>query len=101
MTNLDECKSIETHWTALYENGDNVTYFDSFGVEYIPKEITKIIINTKITANIYRTKGYDSVNCEYFCTGFIDFMLNNESLADFTNSFFPNRFKMNDYIILE
>ena len=37
--NLDEYKSIETHWIALYVNAKNVTYFDSFGVEHIPKEI--------------------------------------------------------------
>ena len=30
--NLDESKSIETHWIALYVNVDNVTYLDSFGV---------------------------------------------------------------------
>ena len=37
--NLDEYKSIGTHWIALYVNAENVTYFDSFGVEHIPKEI--------------------------------------------------------------
>ena len=37
--NLNEYKSIESHWVALHVNCDNVTYFDSFGVEYIPKEI--------------------------------------------------------------
>ena len=31
--NLDEYKSIETLWIALYVNGDNVRYFDSFGKE--------------------------------------------------------------------
>ena len=35
--NLGEYTSIETHQIALYVNGDNVTYCDSFGVEYIPK----------------------------------------------------------------
>ena len=39
--NLDEYKSIGTHWIALYVNDNNVTYFDSFGVEHIPKEIKK------------------------------------------------------------
>ena len=34
-----EFKSIGTHWIALYVNGDNIIYFDSFGVEHIPKEI--------------------------------------------------------------
>ena len=43
--NLVECNSIGTHWIALYKNGDNVTYFDSFGDEYIPKEIKKFISN--------------------------------------------------------
>ena len=33
--NLDEYKSIETHWIVFYVNCDNVTYFDVFGVEYI------------------------------------------------------------------
>ena len=36
--NLDEYKSIGTHWTALYLNANNVVYFDSFGVEHIPKK---------------------------------------------------------------
>ena len=39
--NLDEFKSIGTHWIPLYVNGNNTTYFDSFGVEHIPKEIKK------------------------------------------------------------
>ena len=37
--NLDEYESIETHWIALCVNDNNVTCFDSFGVEHIPKEI--------------------------------------------------------------
>ena len=34
--NLHEYKSIGTHWIALQVNDDNITYFDSFGVKYIP-----------------------------------------------------------------
>ena len=37
--NLDEYKSIGTHWISLYLNAKDVTYFGSFGVEHIPKEI--------------------------------------------------------------
>ena len=36
--NLDEYSDIGTHWVALNVQ-NNVTYFDSFGVEHIPKEI--------------------------------------------------------------
>ena len=37
--NLDEYESIWTHWTALHVNDNNVTYFESLGVEHVPKEI--------------------------------------------------------------
>ena len=37
--NLNEFKSIGTHWIALYVNANNIVYFDDFGVEHIPKEI--------------------------------------------------------------
>ena len=36
--NLDEYRDIETHSIALYVNNKTVTYFDSFGVEHLPKE---------------------------------------------------------------
>ena len=50
-------------------NNNNVTYFDSFGVEHIPKEIKEFVKNKNITANIFRIQAYDSVMCEYFCIG--------------------------------
>ena len=34
--NLDEYSDIGTHWVALYVQNNDVTYFDSFGVEHIP-----------------------------------------------------------------
>ena len=58
--NIDEFKSIRTHWMALYVNYNNATYFDSFGVEQIPKEIKKFIGNKNIITNIYRIRTYDS-----------------------------------------
>ena len=74
-----------------------MTYFDSFGVEHIPKDIKKFTKN--IIANIFRLQSYDSVMCEYFCIGFIDFMLQGKNLTDFTNLSSPNDFKKNDDII--
>ena len=43
--NLDEYSDIGTHRIALYVNNKTVTYFDSFGVEHIRKEIKKCINN--------------------------------------------------------
>ena len=37
ITNLDNYKPTGTHWIALHLDGDDVTYFDSFGFEYIQK----------------------------------------------------------------
>ena len=43
--NLDEYSDIGTHWVALYIQNNDVTYFDSFGVEHISKEIRTFISN--------------------------------------------------------
>ena len=99
--NLDEYHDIGTHWVAWYVNNKIVTYFDSFGVEPIAKEIMKFITRKKIIANIYRIQAYDSIMCGYFCIGFINFMFNGKSLKDYTDLFSPNGFKNNDDIILE
>ena len=66
--NFDEYSDIRTHWIVLY--------FDSFGIEHIPKEIIKLINNrSTIVTNIFRIQADDSVMCGYFCIKFIDFML--------------------------
>ena len=68
--NLDEYKSIGTHWIALNVNDDNVTCFDSFRAQYIPKDIEKFIGNKNMKTNIYMIQSNDSIMC-YFCIGFI------------------------------
>ena len=89
------------------QNGD-VTYFDSFGVEHILKEMRTFINcplsspsqNKNIKTNIFRIQAYDSIMCGYFCIGFIDFMLAGKTLNEYTNLFSSNNFKKNDDIIL-
>ena len=49
-----------------------------------------------ITTNIFRIQAHDSIMCEYFCIGFIDFMLAGKTLTEFTNIFSANNFKKND-----
>ena len=52
-------------------NAEKVKYFDSFGVEHIPKEIRKFIGNKNIIANIFRIEAYNSIMCGYFCIGLL------------------------------
>ena len=98
--NLDEYSDIGTHWIALYVKNNDITYFDSFGVVHIPKEIEAFIKNKSIKTNIFRIQAYDSIMCEYFCIGFINFIFKGKSLTKYTNLFSPNDFERNDDTIL-
>ena len=99
--NLNEYSDIGTHLVALFVHNNDVTYFDSFGVERIPKEIKAFIDGSlSITTNIFRIQAYDSIMRGYFCIGFIHCMLAGKTLAKFTNLFSPNNFKKSDDIIL-
>ena len=82
------------------QNNNSVTYFDSFGVKHIPKEIEAFINNKNIITNIFRIQAYNSIMCRYFCIGFINFMLAGKTLTENKNLFSPNTFKKNDDIIL-
>ena len=80
---------IGTHWIALCALNYNVTYFDSFVVEYVSNKIKTFINGSTINRNIFIIQAHDSVLCRYFCIGYIDFMFKGKSLTDFTNFFLP------------
>ena len=87
--NLDEYSDIGTHWLALDVHNSYVTYFDSFGVKHIPKEIKTFIDRSlSITTNFFRIQAYDSIMCGYFCIEFIDFMLAEKNFNWIYKSFF-------------
>ena len=124
--NLDEYENTGTHWVSLFVKPKYTVYFDSFGIEHIPKEINKFIRSkelrakalgsavghavgnndrTKLSAiariksNIFRIQAYDSIMCGYFCIEFINYMLKSKTLLDYTNLFSPNDFQKNDQVI--
>ena len=82
--NLDEYENTGTHWVSLFVNANKVIYFDSFGIEHIPKEINNFI-NNNIESNIFSIQVYDSIK--------------GKTLLDYTNLFSPNDFKKNDRVI--
>ena len=92
--NLDEFKSIGSHWKAFYVNGNigrasyDAIYCDSFGVEHIPKEVKKFIGNKIIITNIYRIQSYDLTMCGDFSIKLIDLILKSKRLPDYNNLFF-------------
>ena len=82
---LDEYEDTGTHWVAryLFVKPKYTVYFDSFGIEHIPKEINKFIcskelgsaVNNDIKSNIFRIHVYDSIMSRYICIEFINYML--------------------------
>ena len=97
---LDDYADVGTHWIALYVKNNEVIYFDSFGVEHVPKEIKRFIGHKSIKTNIFRIQADNIIMCGNFFAGFIDFMFAGRNLIDFTSLFFPYDFKKNDKIIL-
>ena len=96
--NLDEYESIYTILISLYVNYNNVTYFDSFGVD-IPKK-SKIIGNKNVIRNIWRVLSYHSIMCGYICIRFSDFKLKGKGSIEYTNLFSPYDYGKNNKIIL-
>ena len=55
--NLDEHADIGSYWIALYALDNDITYFDSFGVEHVSKVIKTIIRDKNIKINILRIQA--------------------------------------------
>ena len=92
---------ILVHIGLLYFLKKNeIVYFDSFGVEHTPEEIKNFIGNRNIKANVFRVQANNSIMCDYFCIGFIDFILAGKTLIDYINLFSPQDFDKNDQIII-
>ena len=69
--NLNHSKNTGTHWVVIFVKENEVIYFDTFGVEYIPKEIMKSIEhsclgNKNIKTSLFRIQDNNSIMCGYF-----------------------------------
>ena len=99
--NLDEYADVGDHWIALHVKNNEVIYFDSFGVEHVPKEIKRFTGHKNTKTNIFRIQAGNSIMHGHFCIRFIDFMFAGRSLIGFTSLFSPYDFKKNDKIIFD
>ena len=90
---LDEYADSGSYGIALYALDNDITYFDSFGVEHVSKEIKKIIRDKNIKINILRIQANNSITCT-------DFILEGKALIDYTYLFSPYDFEKNDNIIV-
>ena len=96
--NLDECKSIRTLWIDWYVNGNNGSA-SYVGTTLTTSEVTTV--ENKLKNSQETILAYDSIMCRYFCIEFIDLMEKGKSLLDYTNLIYPNKYKMNERILLK
>ena len=99
MIKLDDKKSKETHWVSLFIDRNLAVYFDSFRIEYIHQEVLNKIKDKSITHNTFRIQDNESIMSRFCYIAFIEYMLVEKYLLDYTNSFSPNHYKKNDKMI--
>lgn len=63
VVNLDDHNSKGPYWIALYMNGNDMAYFNSFGSEHVPEEVKRFVIIKNIITYIFRIQAYDSIMC--------------------------------------
>ena len=80
VTNLDN--HSETHWDATKTKW----HISIVLVLNIIQKNWKLISYGKVIANTYGINRHVSIMCGYFCTGFIDFMLNQKILEYFQST---------------
>ena len=92
MIDHDEYHSVEIQPIALYFNKNQVTYFNSFGVEYTSKEIKEFFSDKDVTANVFRVQAYNSI-CGYFCIAFMEHILKGSNFFDCSSMFLHSNCK--------
>ena len=90
VTNHGECIDVGSHSIVFYVFDNDPAYFDSFGVEHVPKEIKRCAGNSNIQTNKFRIQAHASVMCEYSCIRFIHHMFPGKTLIDYTSLFLPH-----------
>ena len=66
VVNRDEYTDAGTHWIALFCWQNELVYFESVGIDYLPDEIKEFIGNKNIKANTFRIQASNSVMCGYW-----------------------------------
>ena len=86
-----------SHWVGYCKRNDEMFYFDSYGVAYIPDIIKNQYPNHKFICNIYRIQSMDSNQCGRFCILFVRGNIKSENdYNNFLLQFEKNNFLKND-----
>jgi hypothetical protein len=67
--NLDTSDESGSHWIVINKDGDNIFYFDSYGLPPLFDDLTQKIYNNceLLTWNATRLQGFNSTVCGHYC----------------------------------
>lgn len=99
----------QSHWTALYRNGNHFFYFDSFGT--VPPQLIEDLIKQQTQSGkglyVYNDKDIQALNsssCGFYCCAFLKWMYDSKqkykAFEDFKN-LFDNQYQKNEIILHE
>ena len=83
IVNLQDSDQKGSHWISYNKIGNEIFYFDSYTIPFIPNVIKNSYPNHKFICNIYRVQSLDSVQCARFCILFVKSNIKNEN--DYNN----------------
>jgi len=70
IVNLQDIGQSGSHWVCAIRKNNKCLYYDSFGIEYIPNQLQKCLINSVGRENIYLSDGQNqyitSILCGYY-----------------------------------
>lgn len=71
IVNLQDIGQSGSHWVCAIRKNNKCLYYDSFGIEFMPKQLEKCLIKSVGRENIYLSDGQNqyitSVLCGYYC----------------------------------
>ena len=71
IVNLNDAGQSGSHWVCAVNKNGKCLYYDSFGIEHIPVQLKRTLVNSVGKNNIFMSDGQNqhliSILCGYYC----------------------------------
>ena len=74
----------------MFSDKNTAIYFDSFGTEHVPQEISNKMKDELINRNIFKIPADDFIMYRFYYIIFPEYMIAGKTLLYYTNLFSPN-----------
>ena len=98
--NFEKYKSIGMHWMPFMLMVRAQDTLIALMLNTFQKKYKKIVDEKNVIKYFFKIQAYDSIICEYFCTGFIGSLFRGKRPTRFMNIFLPHHSKKSNKVIL-